>query len=238
MKIYFIGYIRLFIFIFLLHGFNLYPKASASQKNPLNFNEKLSIALNNLQKHKSFEMEFQQEFYSALRDKITQSKGIVKIAAPDKFRFEIQTPRNEIFVSNGKDFWKYVPSLKHAQHLKSNALETSFLSLLTNPKLIERLYNISQWHQQEPTTTAKSTVDFPPTENNHNVSIKLDPKEDKEQKVLYAILNVREGILEELRVVQTNGNWIRLLFSNNKEANFSNAVFSFVPPQGIAVDTN
>ena len=209
-----------------------------------NFKSTIDKALTNLQKHKSFEVNFNQEFYSILRDKITVSEGLIKIEAPGSFKFELQKPRNELYVSNGKDFWKYIPDLKHAQHLNANTLELNYISLLTNAVNIKTVYKISRWTNadavllKEPRDLPLVKSDYPPAESAENVSIKLEPKRDKQQKVLYAILNVRRGILEELRVVQLNGNRVRLLFSNDKDKVFDDKTFSFLPPQGIVVDSN
>lgn len=223
--------------------------ANASSHNTESqFNKKLNEALGHAQTHKSFVVNFNQELYSAMRDKITKSNGILKIKAPHSWSFELQKPRAELYMSNGIDFWKYVPELKHAQYLKinpnDNSLELNYITLLTNPENIKKLYHISNWTQStskilnDSRTLVPVKSDFPPAESAQSVLIKLEPKGDKKQKVLYAILNVRTGLLIELRVVQLNGNRVRLLFSNVKEEDFDAKTFSFVPPQGIVVDKN
>lgn len=212
------------------------------------FNKKLDLALKHAQTHKSFEVAFTQEVYSALRDKVTTSKGILKVKAPHSWSFEVQEPRNELYLSNGVDFWKYVPLLKHAQHLRANLLEFDYISLLTNPVNIKKVYKISPWvksdeengwindrHRIEDGDNAAKNAD---TENTGKVSIKLEPKGDKQQKVLYAIINVKTGILDELRVVQLNNNRVRLLFTEAQDKVFADKTFVFVPPQGIVVDKN
>ena len=204
----------------------LLPQLAQAQNS--SFEKKLNLALAHIENHKSFQVEFQQEAYSAMRDKTSLSQGILKIQAPKSWLFEVQKPRSEIYMSNGKDFWKYVPDLKHAQHLKGNSLDLDYLSLLTNPKSIRKIYTISPWPTSEPH----------PAENAEDVSIKLERREDNSQKVLYAILNVRKGFVEELRVVQSNGNRVRLLFSNNTDQKFNEKTFSFVPPEGIVIDSN
>ena len=236
--------------IFFLQ-FNIY---SLNNKNKYdsNFNEKLNKALEHAQTHKSFSVQFNQEFYSILRDKITKSEGILKIQTPNSWSYELQKPRTELYMSNGVDFWKYVPDLKHAQHLNvsqhGNSLELNYMSLLINPENIKKVYKISNWSNadakmlNESGSLAPVQSDFPPAESADTVSIKLESnlgeKGDKQQKVLYAVINVRTGYLDELRVVQLNGNRVRLLFSNDKEEDFNAKTFSFVPPTGIVVDKN
>ncbi|MES2614750.1 MAG: outer membrane lipoprotein carrier protein LolA [Bdellovibrionota bacterium] len=191
------------------------------------FTQKLDLALMHLQAHKSFELNFDQELYSLLRDKTSKSQGSIKIKSPNKFRFEIHKPRSELYVSNGTDFWKYTPDLKHAQHLSSNSLELNYISLLTNPASIKTAYKISHW-----------TTENPPPESANCINIILEPKEEKQQKLLYVSLNVNGGFLNELRIVQMNGNKVRLLFQNSKDTTSNNDVFDFKPPQGIVVDRN
>ncbi len=209
-----------------------------------NFNQKLDEALSKLRAHKSFKLDFEQEFYSALRSKTSKSSGVLLVKAPTSFRFEIQKPRTELYVSNGSDFWKFLPSLNHAQHLKASALEMNYISLLTNPAAIKTSYNISAWTSQESKQLKQSAnlssvqSDLPPAESAEHVLIKLEPKGDKQQKVLYASVNVKKGLVEELRVIQLNGNRVRLLFSNYKDKDFATTAFSFAPPKGIVVDNN
>ena len=122
------------------------------------------------------------------------------------------------------------------------------MSLLINPENIKKVYKISNWSNadakmlNESGSLAPVQSDFPPAESADTVSIKLESnlgeKGDKQQKVLYAVINVRTGYLDELRVVQLNGNRVRLLFSNEKEEDFNAKTFSFVPPTGIVVDKN
>jgi outer membrane lipoprotein-sorting protein len=208
------------------------------------FINKLHIALKNIEKRKSFSVEFSQEFYSALRERITNSEGIVKIQAPSSWIFEVKTPRHEIYINNGVDFWKYSPKLKHAQYLSSNSLDLSYLNLFMNPQKITSLYHVSEWLSSETLKTENVgqipdvQSDKPPAKNADYVLIKLEPKRDNSQKVLYAILNASRGALEELRVVQSNGNRIRLLFKNEKEEIFNSKTFLFTPPAGIVIDKN
>ena len=228
-----------FLFTMLFSFFYFIPIFAA--QNP-SFVQNFQNALRKMEKHKSFQCDFHQELYSILRDKVSLSQGFVKIQSPQKFYFQIQQPQEEIYVSNGVDFWKYVPELKHAQHLQSNALQMSFLSLLTNPSSLTKLYKVSPWlnvtvtGQKINSTPVQS--DAPPAENAESVGLMLQPKEDNSQKILYAIINVDKGFLEELRIVQKNGNRVRLLFSNQLDKKFGLRDFTFEPPQGIVVDKN
>ena len=151
-------------------------------------------------------------------------------------------PRQEIYISNGKSFWKYIPDLKHAQHLRANSKELGFVNLLTNLSQIKKYYDVFEWKNETSEKTKQdintSTVksDSPPPQNDDNIFLKLEPKGDKQQKVLYAVIQVKTGFIQELRIVQLNGNRTRLVFSQYSPKLVSDKVFEFTPPQGIAVD--
>lgn len=204
------------------------------------FEKKYLDTLKTATKQDFFSVKFKQEIYSALREKISPSDGILFIKKPNSFRFEILSPRQEIYVSNGKSFWKYIPELKHAQHLQANAHELGFVQLLTNLANIKKFYNVSPWKKTNDTNEEKNSSpvksDTPPPQNDDNIHLRLTPKEDKQQKVLYAVIQVKTGFIQELRIVQTNGNRTRLLFHEYSVKNMNEDVFQFKPPQGIVVD--
>ncbi|KAB8031786.1 LolA family protein [Fluviispira multicolorata] len=193
-------------------------------------------------KQKSFSVEFTQQTFSLLRNKVSESNGILSIKKPASFRFEVTKPRNELYVSNGKEFWKYVADLKHAQYLKNLSQEFGFVQVLTNLSQLQKYYHVSQWTDEEAKKLNQSAnispveSDTPPEKNNDFILLKLVPKGDKQQKVLYAIIQVKTGFIQELRIVQLNGNRIRLVFLNHSLKLLTDEVFQFTPPQGIVVD--
>ena len=66
--------------------------------------------------------------------------------------------------------------------------------------------------------------------------LKLIPKKAENQQNIFAVINEKQGIVEEMRIVFKNGNRTRISFENMKSAKIDPVVFSFVPPQGTAVD--
>ncbi|APJ04394.1 LolA family protein [Silvanigrella aquatica] len=244
--------IKKFVYLFLLfQSFflikNIYCQNSENKitlKNTSNiqFEKKFEKILKIASKQNQFSVQFKQETYSVLRDKITKAEGILSIKKPASFRFEIISPRQEIYVSNEKSFWKYIPELKHAQHLQSKSNEIGFVNLLTNLSQIKKYYEISEWTNEEAVklnqdiNTPHVKSDTPPPQNDEYTLLKLVPKGDKQQKVLYAVIQVKTGFIQELRIVQLSGNRTRLEFSNYSPKSMSNDLFDFIPPQGIAVD--
>ncbi len=206
------------------------------------FEKSFQNSLQAASKQSNFSVRFNQDVFSVLRDKISTSNGLLTIKRPSSFRFEITSPRQEIYVSNGNSFWKYVPELKHAQHLPANSNTLGFVNILTNLSNIKKYYQVSEWTNDEAkklkqdinTTAVKS--DTPPPQNDDYVHLKLVPKGDKHQKVLYAVIQVKTGFIQELRIVQLNGNRTRLVLSQYSPKPVSDEFFEFTPPQGIAVD--
>lgn len=209
--------------VFLIFScFSINALAEKSLKSDA-FKRKVDVAINNAERDKNFSVDFKQEVYSALREKSSTSEGILTIKAPESFRFELISPYQELYVSNGQDFWKYVPRLKHAQHLKIASSEFSFINVLIDLSKIEKDYHIFQWN---PPRVLKAD----------QVAMKLIAKEDKDQKILYAIVDVKTGHIQELRIEQINGNWTQFHFIQYREMKFSEKMFLFVPPSGIVVN--
>lgn len=220
----------------------IFPGYTQNKKTHKSFENRYLETIKLATKQENFTVNFNQEIYSALRDKISISDGILSIKKPASFRFEIVAPRKEIYLSNGKSFWKYIPELKHAQHLNAASNELGFVQLLTDLSNIKKFYEVSEWTGGEGkklnTDTNTSTVksDTPPPQNDDDILLRLLPKGDKQQKILYAVIQVKTGFIQELRIVQLNGNRTRLVFSKYSSKPVPNEVFEFTPPQGIVVD--
>lgn len=201
------------------------------------FAPNLDQALRAAGKHQQFSVPFSQETYSALRDKVSLSEGVLSIQKPSSFRFELTTPRATLYVSDGRDFWKYDPSLKHAQHLDAQAADFEFVKLLTDLSNLKKQYTVSQWSsagQKSDLPAVQS--DLPPAPKAGQIAIKLEPQKDKQQKVLYAIMDVKSGFMEELRMVHLNGNRMRMMFGKPSTKLLDREQFHFTPPEGVAVD--
>lgn len=230
---------KLFCIVFFSLGFSLNSFALSE----IDFNKTLDKSIRSAEKNKNFQVHFKQEIYSILRDKISVSSGNLSVREPNLFRFEVTEPRSELYVSNGSDFWKYVPSLKHAQHLKTQTGEFGFIKLLTDLSYLKKTYKTTEWTNSE-AKMLNQKANLPAVESElppalstpHRLAIKLDPKGDKSQKVLYAIVDVKTGFIEELRIVQLNGNRTRLVFTGYEVKPLPMQIFQFKPPSGIVVN--
>ncbi len=239
--------ILLSLFPSIFFANKIYPQTKITNSNETKLSSKLftksyqkSLKAASIQS--SFSVSFKQEVFSILRDKISSSNGLLTIKRPSSFRFEITSPRQEIYVSNGKFFWKYIPNLKHALRLNAKSNTLGFVNLLANLSRVKDYYQVSEWTNDEAKklkqdiNTAAVKSDTPPPQNDDYVLLKLVPKGDKHQKVLYAVIKVKTGFIEELRIVHLNGNRTRLVFSQYSPKPVTDNVFEFTPPQGIAVD--
>lgn len=217
--------------------FSLFFASTCFAKEKRSFTQNLNQALHAAGAQTHFSVSFSQETYSALRDKVSSSEGMLSIAKPSSFRFEVTSPRTTLYVSNGRDFWKYDPSLQHAQHLNAQAADFEFVKLLTDLSKLKKQYKVSQWlSTDEKSARAEVQSDDPPSIKESQIGIKLEPQKDKQQKVLYAIMNVKSGFMEELRMVHLNGNRVRMLFGKPSTQPLERDKFYFIPPEGVAVD--
>ncbi len=202
-------------------------------------------SLNDVQKiarkHTGLEIQFKQEIYTSTRGKVTKSDGTLVFSPPKLFRWEVIAPHKEIYTNNGKEFWKYSEVMRHAQKLPSNSLELDFLNIIFNLGHLSDHYGIEVWKPagvaDDKAKNADAVVsDNPPPAIPGHLLLKLIPKKAENQQNIFAVINEKQGIVEEMRIVFKNGNRTRISFENMKSAKIDPVVFSFVPPQGTAVD--
>lgn len=186
---------------------------------------------------KDFTVEFRQEVYSALRKKSSESHGSLSFQPPGKFRWELRGAKRELYVSNGKDFWKYDESNKHAQRLPPESASLDFVDVVTKLSRLSELFSIETWKapQDAPADAAARQFRTPPTETNA-LLIKLVPKAAGPQESVYLSIDKASGAIIEMRIAFRNGNRTRLVLTNLKEAAVDPKVFEFTPPPGTAVD--
>jgi chaperone LolA len=238
--------IFLLTFLCLLSSFavsanELNFKKISTNKNNL-FEKKYQEVIKAAAQYEFFSVQFKQDLYSSLRDKVIKSEGVLVVKKPNSFRYEVTSPRKELYVSNGHDFWRFVPELKHAQQFQMHSQNLGFINILSNLSRLSNFYEVSEWVGDQPQKTDNDTndlavkSDLPPKQNDDLLYLKLLPKGDKQQKVLYAVIQVKTGFIQELRIVQLNGNRSRLVFANYSLKSILKEVFQFTPPKGIVVD--
>lgn len=78
-------------------------------------------------------------------------KGKVWLEVPNKFRWEVISPNKELFISDGKKLLHYTPELQQAtlRHLSEKTSNTVFLVVLSQPKLLHKMFKVTTISKQE-----------------------------------------------------------------------------------------
>src|SRR5580704_14791147 len=93
---------------------------------------------------RSLEAEFTQVYRGAGMDRI--ESGTLWLKKPGKMRWEYRSPREKLFVSDGRDAWFYVPDDRQARKMAAKKLEdirSPLAFLLGKTKLEKELQGLS-----------------------------------------------------------------------------------------------
>ena len=105
----------------------------------------LAVAVDEHYNHlRSLEAEF-TELYRGSGMERTES-GTLWLKKPGKMRWEYRSPRDKLFISNGKDAWFYVPEDRQARRTEAKKLEdirSPLAFLLGKTKLEKELQGLS-----------------------------------------------------------------------------------------------
>jgi outer membrane lipoprotein carrier protein len=174
----------------------------------------------------SLEAEF-TEIYSGLGMERTESGTLwlkkAGIKNPGKMRWEYRSPREKLFVSNGKDAWFYVPADQQARKTpvkKLDDLRSPLAFLLGKTKLEKELQGLSV------------AVDVPPLAPG-DVVLRGVPQNlaDRVSEVLLEITPDHE--IARIIVRQVDGSATEYRFSEQKEnVAVADGRFQFTPPPG------
>lgn len=206
-------------------------------------------------KRKSFTVTFEQEFFSSLRKRTRRSSGSLAFLAPRNFRWEIVTPSKELYVNNGKEFWKYTEATRHAQKLPASSVELDFVDLVLRLDSLTQRYDVAPWvasaakapgqdagrgggdaaRKSGGDRPAASSEDPPPA-GDGMLLLALTPKQEGNQEKIFLRVDGKKAEVRELRIVYRNGNRTRIAFEALKEGAVEASRFDFTPPPGTAVD--
>lgn len=239
-------------------------RASSRKSEPVADTRDVATVLQDCQeigrKRDSFSVSFVQETFSSLRNRSSKQSGTLAYRSPRSFRWEVTVPRKELYVSNGKEFWKYSEAARHAQRLAADMAELRFLDAVLRPGMLAVDFGIEPWvapavvdgaaageavaPTPTPTPTVKppaprlntSITDLPPQAVAGKVYARLLPRSKSKQQAMYLVADKTSCAVEELRVFYENGNRSRILFGRVELRALPAAQFDFVPPAGTAVD--
>lgn len=187
------------------------------------FESELATAQFNAQKNHTLSANFKQEFYSALRDKTTVSSGKL-LLKDDFFRWEIDAPRKQLYVNDGKFIWKFEQEFNHVEKFDLSTGEIVFLKILSHIEDFQKYYNVTEG-----------------TESNSKeglLNLVLEPKEkNPDQRSINLFIQTKTGYITELNMVAANGNKTKFLFDDFSKENLKQDLFVFVPPKDVIVQT-
>src|SRR3984957_15786839 len=173
---------------------------------------------------RSLEAEF-TELYRGSGMERTEA-GTLWLKKPGKMRWEYRSPREKLFVSDGKDAWFYVPADKQARKTAAKKLEdvrSPLAFLLGKTKLEKELQGLS---------LAPDVAPLAPG----NVVLRGVPKSlaDRVSQVLLEI--TPEHWISRITIEEVDGSVTEYRFSNQKEnVAVPDRQFQFAVPDGVEV---
>ena len=172
----------------------------------------------------SLEAEFTEVYRGSGMDR-TES-GTLWLKKPGKMRWEYRSPKEKLFVSNGKDAWFYVPDDRQARKESAKKLEdvrSPLAFLLGKTKLEKELRGLSLAPDIEPLTGGNVVLRGVPTalaDQINEIALEVTP----ESHIARLIIQGVDGATTEYR------------FTNQKEdVTIADGRFDFKAPAGTEV---
>ena len=173
---------------------------------------------------RSLEAEFTQIYRGSGMER-TES-GTLWLKKPGKMRWEYRSPRDKLFVSNGKDAWFYVPEDHQARKSAAKKLEdirSPLAFLLGKTKLEKELRGLSLAPDIEPLQPGDVVMRGGPSAMADQIS-EIVLEVTHEHQILRLIVKAMDGSSTEYR------------FTDQKEdVPIADGRFQFKPPAGTEV---
>lgn len=172
-----------------------------------------------LQSTETLQAEFRQETYADGELRGDQAEGIMKIARPLKFVWEVSSPYEQSVISDGETLWVHDPDLLQATYQPAtNQLQASPAMILSQPE-----------------STLRNSYEVTEAANESLTAYRLYPLEEdavfQDMTLLF-----ENGRISELRLSDNLGQDTRITFSNvETNLTLDAADFEFTPPQGTDV---
>ena len=173
---------------------------------------------------RSLEANF-TEIYSGAGIDRTES-GTLWLKKPGKMRWEYRSPREKLFLTDGKDAWFYVPGEPQARTIsmnKLNDLRSPLAFLLGKTKLEKELQGLSLAPDVKPLQPG-------------DIVLRGVPKVMAEQ-VSEVLLEITPAHwIDRILVEQVDGSSTEYRFTDQKEnVDVADRLFHFTPPQGVGI---
>jgi outer membrane lipoprotein carrier protein len=173
---------------------------------------------------RSLQAEF-TEIYRGAGMERTES-GTLWLKKPGKMRWEYRSPRDKLFLSDGKDAWFYVPGERQVRRTavkKLDDLRSPLAFLLGKTKLEKELQGLSLAPDVAPLAAG-------------DVALRGVPKSlaDRVSQVLLEI--TPEHWIRRIMIEEVDGSVTEYRFSNHREnVDLPDQRFQFVVPDGVEV---
>ena len=155
-----------------------------------------------------------------------QEAGTLWLKKPGKMRWEYRSPREKLFVSDGKDAWFYLPGDKQVRKTQVRELDdlrSPLAFLLGKTKLEKELHGLSLASDQTPTTPG-------------NVVLRGVPEAlgDRVNQVLLEI--TPENRIARIQIDEVDGSVTEYRFLDQKEnVQVADHQFHFTLPPGVEI---
>ena len=173
---------------------------------------------------RSPEAEFTEVYRGAGMERT--ETGTLWLKKPGKMRWEYRSPKEKVFVSNGKDAWFYVPEDRQARKTAARKLEDArspLVFLLGKTKLEKELRGLSLAPDVEPGQTGDTVMRGVPEGLGDQISeilLEVTP----ENRIVKIVIEGVDGASTEYR------------FADQKEdVAVADGRFAFKPPAGTEV---
>lgn len=173
---------------------------------------------------RSLQAQFTEIYRGSGMDR-TES-GILWLKKPGKMRWEYRSPRQKLFVSNGKDAWFYVPDDRQARKEAAKKLEdvrSPLAFLLGKTKLEKELRGLSLAPDVAPMDAGNTVLRGVPTALSDRISeIVLEITTDS--RIVRLVVEGVDGASTEYRFTD-----------QNEDVAIADSRFDFRPPAGTEV---
>ena len=173
---------------------------------------------------RSLQAEFTEEYRGSGMDR--NESGTLWLKKPGKMRWEYRSPKDKLFVSNGRDAWFYVPDDRQARKEAAKKLEdirSPLAFLLGKTKLEKELRGLSVAADIQPLSAGDTVLRGVPTAFGDQISeivLEISP----EDRIMRLIMQGVDGASTEYR------------FTDQKEdLSIADNRFDFRAPAGTEV---
>ena len=201
------------------------PPASSPTPPALTLDQVIQKVQAHYQALKTYQVEFDQELYSASQARvISKGQGVVIYKKPSKMVWHYDVPEDHFYITDGNTLYDYAPADKEAYVMPvKDALYKSFLLGLGD---LKKEFEIS-FHSGRPKTS------------DGLYQLDLVPRDQEERQALGTItlyLDPQSFQVKNTEMVDALGNRNHVVFKNPKEnPDLPDSLFKFSPPPGVNV---